>query len=211
MGHRLALTNAFAVIVLVGFAHNARAQLAGYWDASEGAMQLAIVGNKVTGSYSQDNGRIGGWLTNRTVEGFWIEDGSNERCATARDGSHHWGRIKWTFDQKLKTFKGEWGYCIKVPTRSCTGTRVCGEGKLSVSWPRQITREGPCFSYHVAHRGLELYGEFLAHDDSITYSVKTDCPELTVVGHVKGQIETVEKKALTSSKNLKNGKEGSAF
>ena len=87
-------------------------------------------------------------------------------------------------------------------------------GKLTAKWPTIMTPDGPCFSYHVAHRGLILFGELLKNEDSISYVVagpspdgKTDCARAKVVGHVKGDLDNVKAIDRTSSKTLVNGDE----
>lgn len=50
-------------------------------------------------------------MNGNVLEGYWIENGSSERCATAKNGRHHWGRIRWTFEGNR--FTGSWSYCEK--------------------------------------------------------------------------------------------------
>ena len=83
----------------------------GKWRTSEGELTLVQSGRSVTGSYTSDGGEIVGEMNGNVLEGFWIENGSAERCATAKNGRHYWGRIRWTFEGGR--FTGNWSYCDK--------------------------------------------------------------------------------------------------
>lgn len=85
-------------------------------------MTLTASGNRVSGTYTQDNGAITGTVTGARFDGYWIEDGSGRRCDTARDGRHHWGRL--VFDRDGDTLTGQWSYCDDAPSSRWTATRV---------------------------------------------------------------------------------------
>jgi hypothetical protein len=94
----------------------ALAQPAGTWETDMGAMTLRVNGASVTGTYVLDNGKIIGTMRGSVLEGIWIEDGSNQRCAKpAPDGRYYWGRIRFTFDGSR--FTGAFSYC-DAPVRS---------------------------------------------------------------------------------------------
>lgn len=116
---------AVLAVVLVGVS-GAGAQpdywIAGIWKTSEGRMVIKHSHPDVSGEYAQDGGRIIGTLDGQVLTGFWIENGSGVTCDTARDGSVHWGRIVFTFDEAFASFAGKWGYCDQAPTRNWTGT-----------------------------------------------------------------------------------------
>ena len=58
------------------------------------------------------------------LDGHWVEDGSGTRCATQREGSFHWGRIRYEFSADWSTFQGGWSYCEEAPgSGNWTGTR----------------------------------------------------------------------------------------
>ncbi|MBU1174809.1 MAG: hypothetical protein KKH72_05350 [Alphaproteobacteria bacterium] len=103
----------------------ARAQLdywiAGIWDTSEGQMSIEHHDPDVSGTYSQDRGRIFGTLDGHQLTGFWVEQSSGVKCDAPRDGSYHWGRIVFDFDAEFDAFSGTWGYCDQNPSRSWTG------------------------------------------------------------------------------------------
>jgi hypothetical protein len=98
------------------------AAYAGIWDSSEGRMTLTAAGDRISGTYAQDNGAIIGTVTGMRFDGFWIEDGSGRRCDTAKDGRHHWGRL--VFERTGDTLNGQWSYCDDAPSSSWTATRV---------------------------------------------------------------------------------------
>jgi hypothetical protein len=89
----------------------ATAAVAGKWRTSEGELTLTQSGRAVKGSYSNDGGEIVGEMNGNVLEGYWIENGSAERCTTAKNGRFHWGRIRWAFDGNK--FAGTWSYCDK--------------------------------------------------------------------------------------------------
>jgi len=73
-------------------------------------------GGKYFGFYNQaDYGRLLLQRNGYDVTGYWIENSSNHPCASERDGSRYWGRIKWKFDGGFNTFSGTWSYCDKEP------------------------------------------------------------------------------------------------
>ena len=86
-------------------------KVSGKWRSSEGEVILVQSGRDVKGSYTSDGGEIVGEMNGNVLEGYWIENGSSERCATAKNGRHHWGRIRWTFEGGK--FTGNWSYCDK--------------------------------------------------------------------------------------------------
>lgn len=99
------------------------ATIGGVWETSEGEMTISQKDTgEVQATYTQDNGRIEGSLAGNVLTGFWIEDDSLQQCETAKDGSFHWGRIRYVFEGDA--FVGTWGYCEEAPTREWTGARL---------------------------------------------------------------------------------------
>lgn len=45
------------------------------------------------------------------IEGYWRQAHGEVRCETARDGTHHWGRLQFNFTRDRQSFIGFWGYC----------------------------------------------------------------------------------------------------
>jgi len=65
-----------------------------------------------TARYEDDNGRvIISQFADNTLSGVWVEDHSQQQCATEVDGSYYWGNITLTPNQDFSMFMGVWGYC----------------------------------------------------------------------------------------------------
>lgn len=100
----------------------------GTYKTSEGDMTLKQSGDRISGRYATDNGEITGVLYDTTLDGFWIEDHSDRRCPSPKNGRYYWGRVSWEFNDN--GFSGTWGYCNDSPARQWTGTRT-GGGRAS--------------------------------------------------------------------------------
>jgi hypothetical protein len=87
--------------------------VAGKWKTTEGELTLIQSGNQINGKYTSDGGEIVGEMRGNVLEGFWIENGSSQRCASPKNGRHHWGRIRWSFE--ADKFIGTWSYCNSSP------------------------------------------------------------------------------------------------
>jgi len=75
----------------------------GSYETNFGALILKVSGNKVSGSYSHDNGRIEGtWEGNRLV-GKWSE-------APTYKPPHDAGEFEFVFPKDFKSFAGRWRY-----------------------------------------------------------------------------------------------------
>jgi len=99
----------------------------GAWNTTEGAMTLTQGGDRVTGTYSQDNGRIDGqFAAGGRLTGYWAEDGSAQQCNFPRMGSPFWGRFDWVLSADGRHFDGKWSYCDAEPDRAWTGDRTGG-------------------------------------------------------------------------------------
>jgi heat shock protein HslJ len=93
----------------------------GLWSSSEGDIRFQQHGNRIAGRYTKDNGEITGTLGTDTLNGFWIEDSSNQRCSTPKNGRYYWGRLELRFSGTA--FSGKWGYCNGALTGNWTGSR----------------------------------------------------------------------------------------
>lgn len=111
-----------ALLMLPGIGQ--AASVAGTYDSSEGVVTLKQSGDRVTGRYTNDNGELTGVLFDNTFEGFWIEDGSDRRCSTPKNGRYHWGRA--TFEFTDNGFSGKWGHCNDTPSHAWTATKRGG-------------------------------------------------------------------------------------
>jgi len=88
------------------------------WETNWGKMHLQKEGEKIKGTYSDDNGEVIGKLTDaNTMEGYWIEDESDHKCDTPKNGRYYWGRLKMTFSNNMSTFDALWGYCNDTPSK----------------------------------------------------------------------------------------------
>lgn len=96
----------------------------GDWWTSEGDATLTQTDDAVTGTYSQDNGRIAGKVTGKQLTGYWGEDSSNTKCQVKRLGTFYWGRIAWALTNHDTAFEGEWSYCDGPMAGKWSGARV---------------------------------------------------------------------------------------
>ena len=49
------------------------------------------------------------------VVGHWIQQAGSQRCGSARDGSHFWGRIQFNFVRNSNDLIGFYGHCDGTP------------------------------------------------------------------------------------------------
>ena len=78
-------------------------QIAGTWKTSSGTMTLQQEGNRITGEYSHDHGRIEGILDGHILTGRWSEAPS---YAPPKDA----GALEFEFSEDGNSFKGNWRY-----------------------------------------------------------------------------------------------------
>jgi hypothetical protein len=83
----------------------------GSWMTSEGIIPFTQNGSALRGTYARSKGRILATVTGHTAEGVWIQSDSVHRCTETKDGSHYWGRIKFTADPAGRALGGRWSYC----------------------------------------------------------------------------------------------------
>lgn len=102
-----------------------RSPITGNWTSRGEKMHFPdVTRGLVRASYARDGGRILADLKGRLLTGIWVENGSDVRCKTRRDGSYHWGRMVFIFNQAFSQFKGKWGYCQGKPTTKWTGRKL---------------------------------------------------------------------------------------
>lgn len=98
------------------------AHIEGLWSTSQGDARFWQTGNDITGSYlPEDHGELIGEMQGNVLSGYWIEDKSDRRCPSSKNGRNYWGRVRLTFEGRQ--FQGKWGYCDAEPDRSWTGSR----------------------------------------------------------------------------------------
>lgn len=96
-------------------------EIEGVWSSSEGDITFRQRGSKVTGRYTQDNGEIIGNMRGSKLDAYWIENHSDRRCSTAKNGRYFWGKLQLHFEGDR--FSGKWGYCEDKPSRQWNGQR----------------------------------------------------------------------------------------
>jgi len=77
--------------------------IAGTWDTTFGQMIIKQSGNKITGTYTHDNGKIEGILNGNVLTGRWFESPSYSPPKDAGD-------FKFIFSKDFKSFTGNWKY-----------------------------------------------------------------------------------------------------
>lgn len=48
-------------------------------------------------------------------EGVWTTPKADNECASAEEGSKHWGKVWFKLSDFGRTMTGKWGYCDKEP------------------------------------------------------------------------------------------------
>ena len=99
---------ALLTILLLG---TVKAQtITGVYDSDFNEMTLQINGNKVTGTYKWNDGRIEGMLSGHTLTGRWTQ--SNAK-----------GRLVFVFNSDFSAFTGKWSYNDAEPNSKWDGKK----------------------------------------------------------------------------------------
>ena len=85
------------------------------WDTNYGEMELRFSGDRVTGEYESDDGRIEGVVSGRLMTGTWSEKPS---YAPPKDA----GQFEFTLSEDGRSFTGRWRYGSEGEWRSWSGT-----------------------------------------------------------------------------------------
>ncbi len=100
------------------------AALGGVWQTTYGAMRFSTtVEGVVRAPYATSGGRVIGTFDGTRLTGIWVEDSAARACSATRDGSVHWGRVEFLFNEALNAFEGRWGYCDDNPRSAWAGER----------------------------------------------------------------------------------------
>ena len=85
----------------------------GVWSSSfGGVMVLRWEGERVTGSYGENGGRVLLEVVGaRRLDGVWVEEGPYRDCGSEVEGSNHWGRLVLEFDEPFSSYGGTWSWC----------------------------------------------------------------------------------------------------
>ena len=88
------------------------------WDTNWGQMTLTVKGNKVTGFYPHDKGKITGVLSpdGRTISAWWSEYPSYK-------GPNDAGKAVFNINPQATQLSGQWGYGNSLNQGNWTGTR----------------------------------------------------------------------------------------
>ncbi len=90
-------------------------QWANRWDTTYGEMVLSFSGDRVTGEYESDDGRIEGTVSGRLMTGIWAEEPS---YAPPNDA----GQFEFTLAEDGRSFTGRWRYGSEGSWRLWSGT-----------------------------------------------------------------------------------------
>ena len=95
------------------------------WESSQGKMGLLKrADGKLVGFYNtNDHGRVLLEMQGNVATGYWIENESRQKCESERDGSFHWGRARWEFNEQMNSFSGWWSYCEAESGEAWSGKR----------------------------------------------------------------------------------------
>lgn len=93
--------------------------------------------NKITATYEYySDSRIIGNLSELVLTGKWVQPEGTSACKEKNEGTHHWGKIRFAFDNNFINFSGLWGYCDEEPDKSWGGSKICELQKGEVSSPK---------------------------------------------------------------------------
>jgi outer membrane protein OmpA-like peptidoglycan-associated protein len=95
-----------------------KGQINGRWATNWGELHLYKYGKTIAGWYDNDGGEIlGTFIDDHTIEGKWVENGSEKNCNELVYDRSHWGKLIITFNTDFTEFTAKWGYCSENPTR----------------------------------------------------------------------------------------------
>jgi len=87
--------------------------ISGVYNTDFKEMTITQNGNKVTGTYKHQNGRVEGTLNGQTLTGFWYQDNGK-------------GKFVFEFNSDFSGYLGKWGYNDAAPASKWNGTRIAG-------------------------------------------------------------------------------------
>lgn len=131
-----------------GFSQNT----SGVYNTDFKEMTLSQTGNKVTGTYKHNNGRIDGTLNGRTLTGLWVQDNSK-------------GKFIFEFNSDFTGYTGKWGYNDVAPAAKWNGTRIGARQESSSSTQNtqqkpEATASNATFSNKAIEKGLVSWYQF---------------------------------------------------
>ncbi len=103
-----------SLLMLVVASHFGFSQSAsGNFNTDFKEMTITQNGNRITGTYKYQNGRIEGTLNGHSLTGFWYQDNGK-------------GKMKFEFNSDFSEFTGKWGYNDAIPDSKWNGKRIGG-------------------------------------------------------------------------------------
>lgn len=92
---------------------------AGKWNTNFGVLEISIQGNKFTGHYPHDKGKLEGEMSKdgTTLTGHWSE-------APSYEAPQDKGRMIFKLNPDKKAFNGEWAYGDEKSTQEWSGTKI---------------------------------------------------------------------------------------
>jgi len=173
----------------------------GEWATRFGTLTLEADGpDALRGRYGED-GRLEGEVVDGVFRGYWVEDDSERPQPTRRDGSRHWGRVRFTVDGG--SLAGAWSYGEAPPSRPWDGSYRDEAAVLRAvraagpEWRRALgielgRRDGRVHSVRLYTGALRLIAESRhAHDEAGGRRVETVVIEQLTVSHVWGHYDYV--------------------
>ena len=108
--------------------------------------------NRFVGKYTNDG---------EALEGFWVQDNSEQTCSGTVNGSEHYGRV-WFKITGEDEFTGKWGYCDEIPSLQWSGTRINegNDGAIKVISGSEFKAglwSGKSFAYEETGEWAECY------------------------------------------------------
>lgn len=121
--------------------------ISGVYNTDFKEMTLAQSGNKVTGTYKHQNGRVEGTLSGQILTGFWVQDNGK-------------GKLVFEFNSDFSGYAGKWGYNDATPTSKWNGTKTAAAPQQSM--PAKIPPSAPktTFSNNTIENGLVAWYQF---------------------------------------------------
>lgn len=96
-----------------------KGKINGKWTTNWGELHLYKYGKTISGWYNNDGGEIVGTLIDdHTIEGKWVENGSEKNCGEFVYDRNHWGKLIIKFNADFTEFSAKWGYCTENPTNT---------------------------------------------------------------------------------------------
>tara|TARA_R110002167_G_scaffold46354_7_gene138419 strand:+ start:653 stop:1261 length:609 start_codon:yes stop_codon:yes gene_type:complete len=105
------------------------------WDADGAAGRYALGQGRFEGT--RQAGSDGPDGIDR-IEGYWHQANSDQRCDTARDGTHYWGRFQMNVPRDRSGFIGFWSYCDGTPLDRWNGHLVRRDPEIAATVTRLL-------------------------------------------------------------------------